>query len=266
MSLASTIHINVRQKGRFGDHYIGYIPINPGSFKIGPNQVTHWYKLGPKPGKSSSKLRGDLQVTFQFLSKWSAKAEQDDIGIPDFPKGMLKRSSSDVKIPAMKHTDSAEGLAGRQNQSKNKREILASLRRSFRKKNKSPVFQNCDDDFASFSSQSASSTPQYIRKKTSSSIVPDNASNSLSSIGYLSNGMSDSDTGNSISHSPQSTRSSKGGQRTSEGEDVPVVDKSSRSSLEPRDKEQEDSTQDGKLVSLSDGLWGRDRDNLVDLG
>lgn len=242
MSLTSVIHITVRQKGRFGDSYLGYIPINPGSFKINPNPTTHWYKLGCKPGKNSNKLRGDLQVTFQFLSKWSGQAKRGSDsksgrGHHHHHRGMLQRSSSDLKLGGggLGHAGSDEILnGGRSSQPRAKKEILASLRRSFRRKNKSPVFQNCDDDFASFSSQSASSTPQIIRKRTSSITVPDAGSNSLSSTSYLSN---DSDTGNSVSQTPPPRRSTGKGRNTSEGDDVASVEKAS--------PEQEDT----KLVS-----------------
>lgn len=127
---------------------------------------------------------------------------------------MLKRSASDLKL---RHADSAEAMVGGP---KSKREILASLRRSFRRKPKASIFQSCNDDFASFSSHSASSTPQNIRKRTNTYAMPDNTSNSVSSTGYLSN-MSDSDTGNSTSHSPVARRS----HRTSECEDVTVAEK-----------------------------------------
>lgn len=235
MSLANTIHITVRQKGRFGDSYLGYIPLNPGSFKIAPNQVTHWYKLGAKPGKSSTKLRGDLQVTFQFLSKWASRADTEGT----FEHGgMLRRSSSDLRLHSKRHADLNEGMVGRSNQLK-KRELLSSLRRSFRRKPKSPAFQNCEDEFASFSSQSTSSTPQNIRRKTNSYVSPDNISN-MSSTGQLSNGMSDSDTGNSTSHSPPSLRAGKESS-ASECGDTPV------GSLDS--KEVEDIVPDGKMVS-----------------
>lgn len=240
MSLASVIHITVRQKGRFGDSYLGYVPINPGSYKINPSPSTHWHKLSCKPGKTSSKLRGDLQVTFQFQSKWSGQAKRGDAKSGRDHHllrraSMLQRSSSDVKLGGvMGRAGSDEILIGRPNQPRAK-EILASLRRSFRRKNKSPVFQNCDDDFASFLSQSASSTPQIVRKRTSSITVPDTGSNSLSSTSYLSIGMSDSDTGNS--QTPPLGSAAKG-QGISEGEAPIVGDMAS--------PEQED----GKMVSI----------------
>ncbi len=243
MSLASVVHITVRQKGRFGDSYLGYVAIDPGCFKIDPSPSTHWYKLGCKPGKTGTKLRGDLQVTFQFLSKWLDKSKRGNanIGIPALGAGgMLQRSSSDAKLGPMGRAGSEEIIVGggRLNQSKSKKEILASLRRSFRRKNKSPVFQNCDEDFASFSSHSASSTPQIIRKSTNSAVVPDTGSNSVSSTSYLSNGMSDSD---SVSHSPPPHKAGKVLQQTSEGEEAPALDKSSP---EQKDMEEE------KMVSM----------------
>ncbi len=239
MSLASTVHVTVRQKGRFGDSYIGYIPVNPGSFKIDPVQVTHWHKLGPKPGKPSTKLRGDLQITFRFLSKWSG----ENVGFPGHT-GMIKHSSSDMKISTttMRHTNSDEALSsGRQKMKRG--EILSSLRRSFRRKSKpSASHTSCMDDFAAFSSHSASSTPQNPRKKTSSSYVPDNASNSLSSTSVLSNGQSDSD---SVSHSPPPISR---GLRTSESEDgsIPAADREKEVVVEGGNAV---SAQDGKMVS-----------------
>lgn len=253
MSLAITFHVTVRQKGRFGDSYIGYIPINPGSFKIDPGQVTHWYKLGPKPGKPSTKLRGDLQVTFQFLSKWSgggAVAAAEDLSAIPGHVGMIKHSSSDMRISAtMRHTNSDEALSsGRGGVAvKNKREILSSLRRSFRRKTKTPAMQASTDDFVTFSSHSASSTPQNARKRNSSSMVGDNASNSLSSTSYLSNGQSDSDTGNSIiSQSPPPVSK---GLRTSESED---------GLLTAADREKESTTETGTAVSAQDGKLVRE--------
>ena len=244
MSLVTTIHITVRQKGRFGDNYLGYLPINPGNFKICPVQVTHWYKLGSKPGKSSTKLRGDIQVSFQFLSDWSGVTKQvcNNVGIQG---GMLKRSTSDVKIPTIQDKDSV----GKPNSysSKNKKEVFASLRRrSFRRK-KSPAVQNCDNDFASFSSHSATSTPQNVRRMNS--YMADTGSNSVSSI---SNGLSDSDTDSSVPQLPLLTKQGKGLMVSTDDikDGIPLADKSSQEK-----KELEDATNftpEGKMVSSHD--------------
>lgn len=272
MSLVTTIHITVRQKGRFGDSYLGYFTINPGNFKISPNQVTHWYKLGPKPGKSSTKLRGDLQVSLKFLSEWSGQVKQSrGVGSAELVrahKGMLKRSSSDLKIRSMRDIEVAEGLLGRPNQSKSKKEILSSLRRSFRRKNKTQAFERCEDEFTSFTSHSATSTPQNIRKRTNS-CIPDNGSNSFSSIGHLSNlsnGFSDSD--NSVSPSPLPVRTSneplvvgdsEGGIPNEGGEGASSANDNSLRT--EKEKEREDASnggvQDGKIVSIrAPHIWG----------
>lgn len=242
MSLVTTIHITVRQKGRFGDQYIGYIPINPGNFKISPTQITHWYKLGPKPGKISSKIRGDLKVTFQFLSEWSGKNSKHivpQLASVQRGSGMLKRTSSDQKI--MRESGSAENLIGKSTPPKNKK--FASLRRSFRRK-KSPILSNCEDDFASFSSHSASPSPQTIRK----GCIPDSGSNSLTSTSHY---QSDSDTGISMPQSPVPLQIKVTlGAGDSDGEGSAVV--ADKMTLDLKDKDQEDAsnfTVEGKVVS-----------------
>ena len=123
---------------------------------------------------------------------------------------MLKHSSSDLKISTtMRHTNSDETLSsGRQ-----KTKLLSSNRRSFRRKTKPAVIVQTDD-FGAFTSNSASSTPQNVRKKT----MPDNTSNSLSSTSVLSNGQSDSD---SVSQSPPPASRVH---RTSESEEGSAAD------------------------------------------
>lgn len=186
--------------------------MSPNSFKLGPDTVTHWYKLGPKPGKLSSKLRGDLQVTFQFLSKWSGQEgggggeSSTDIGSLHKHRGMLRRSLSDLE---MTRDSSVESL-NKSKQPKTKRELLGSIRRSFRRK-KAPAFKACDEDFGSFSSHSAASTPLNTRtfSSHSASSTPLNTrkrtNSSFSSVtgSQVSGNMSDSDTGaSSVSQSP----------------------------------------------------------------
>ena len=204
-------------------------------------------------------------MTLQFLSKWSKKGTGVNKGSGS--SGMLKRSSSsDLRIQSIRHSDldeegvsgmvlgssGAGGKTGGQQQGqqqlihKNKREVLASLRRSFRRKTRSPALQNCEDEFASFTSHSASSTPQNIRRRrvdSSSYTVPDNTSNSYSSTGYASNGMSDSDTGNSgsaASHSPPSVRSGKGLQVSDSGDKERLIEQDGS----------KDTEEDGNVVSV----------------
>jgi hypothetical protein len=141
---------------------------------------------------------------------------------------MLQRSLSDLRLgdKAMGFTGSEDILTPGKKHQKPKKEILASLRRSFRKKNRSPVLKNCDDDFTSFSSHSTVSTPQIARvhKTPSSHSMPTdtNGSNSLSSTSAMSNGMSDSD---SVSQTPPPMR--RNGNRVcknSDGEDAAIMD------------------------------------------
>ena len=199
MSLDTTLQITVRQKGRISEDFIGYIAIPLRNFNINSKKITHWYKLGSRPGKVKHKLRGDLLVSIQFLSKWTLLSEQEPVvsNSPVVSNGtrtrrMLRRSKSDVKLKSKDMSGSASLIDRPQNQSKVKGR-LAVFRRSFRKKNRSPVFQNCEDEFETFS-QSASSTPN-LRQRT-------HTFDSSSSLGGK-NGPSDSDTGNSdLSQSP----------------------------------------------------------------
>ena len=68
MSLDTTIHLTVKQKGRLGEQFIGHIPIPLRNFSITAKQITHWYKLGSRPGKIKNKLRGDLQVSIRLAT------------------------------------------------------------------------------------------------------------------------------------------------------------------------------------------------------
>ena len=194
MSLVSTLHVQVRQKGRFGDKYLGYFPLCPGNFKVSPNSVTNWYKLGAKPGKSSSKLRGDLKLSFQFLSKWSESASRPEgsSSVSGMQHGLLlQRSSSDRKLwngnGIGPDSDSMLVDEHRQQTSKNKKEILSTLRRSFKKKNKSSGNSRSrgahkSDEFL-FSSGDVSPLPPQILSKRPSTISKTTRAGSMASSG-----------------------------------------------------------------------------------
>ena len=154
MSLDTTIHISVRQTGKFREHILGYLGIPLGIFNLSSRAVTHWYKLGARPGKVSAKLRGDLKVTIKFLSKWTT-VDAEPLVRRSNSKKMLRRSKSDQKI---KPKEVGKTPSVEKSQPKDK---LAIFRMSFKKKSKCPVFEKCEDDFAMFtSSQSPSRTPQ----------------------------------------------------------------------------------------------------------
>ena len=93
---------------------------------------------------------------------------------------MIARSKSEMRIK-VKDTMATSLVDGKPTtpQAKVKGRLATAIRRSFRKKNKAPIFQECEDDF-SFS-HSASSTP-VLRKR----------SNTLNSL--LKGAQSDSDS------------------------------------------------------------------------
>ena len=206
MSLDTTIHLTVRQKGRLGDQFIGHIPIPLRDFSITSKLITHWYKLGSRPGKIKNKLRGDLQISIRFMSKWSnslgssAQQQQGEFGSQSpslsdgfgskHPRRMLTRSKSDMrlKVRDVMATGLIDGKPAT-GQPKVKDRLTTAIRRSFRKKNKTPIFQECEDEFTF--SNSASSSP-VLRKR----------SNTLNLI--LKGAQSDSDTGtpSDMSQSP----------------------------------------------------------------
>lgn len=159
MSLDTTLHITVREhKGRLSDKFIGYIAIPLSGFKLTSKQVTHWYKLGSKPGKNTLKLRGDLQVTlqlqFKFTDLFTREPTDSKKVYPVAGKGLLKRSKSEIRVRPLERVNSLlnEGLIDNTSgqPSLNLKEKMSVFRRSFRKKNRSPVLQNCEDEFASF--------------------------------------------------------------------------------------------------------------------
>ncbi len=171
MSLDTTLHIAVRQKGRLSDEFIGYIPLPLGGFKLSSKLVTHWYKLGPRPGKQNLKLRGDLEVSVQLQFKWvqlsdtiATETTSSRKVYPIKGKSLLKRSKSDVKTQERSSSLPNEALLSEKAnaQSSKVKEKMSVFRRSFRKKNRSPVVQNCEDEFTTFSSP----TNQRVRSDT----------------------------------------------------------------------------------------------------
>ncbi len=161
MSLDTTLHIAVRQKGRLSDELIGYIAIPLSGFQLTSKLVTHWYKLGSRPGKQNLKLRGDLKVSIQLQFKWvqfsdtfTAEPTSSRKVYPVPTKAMLKRTKSDLKNQDRSSSCATEGQLSEKSNNKapKVKEKMSVFRRSFRKKNRSPVLQDCNEEFASFSS------------------------------------------------------------------------------------------------------------------
>ena len=170
MSLDTTVQLTVRQRGRVGDQFIGCLSVPLGTFAVSSKAVTHWYKLGAKPGKTNTKLRGDLLVTIKFVSKWLSSIGSGDSdvivanGESNILKSrrMLKRSKSDVKLKSNNSALESPQPSPQPSQSKIK-ERLSSFRRSFRRKNKSPILDPRKDDFDlfPFRAHSPATTPDF---------------------------------------------------------------------------------------------------------
>ena len=171
MSLDTTVQLIVRQKGRVSDNFIGCLAVPLRGFTISSKPVTHWYKLGAKPGKTNTKLRGEVLVTIKFLSKWLSSTSSGDSEVivangDVSPRSgrMLKRSKSDQKLKSS--SSLLENPQSPQLMQSKIKEKLSAFRRSFRKKNKSPVLDQCMDDFDSFCSpsQSPAMTPEFRKR------------------------------------------------------------------------------------------------------
>ena len=189
MSLDSAVDITVRQKGKFSDEFIGHITIPFTNLTISRRQRQNWHKLGPKPGKTNSKLRGDLLITTSFLAKWNNKesnfcSSPVDIEVNRREGRMLRRSKSEYK--------SSPRESPKSERSKSK----GIFTRSLRKKNPQ-VFEDCEDDFIAVSVHTPGSppTPRAEQRKrfslnlqgkqnTSSSSLENNLTDSSQSSGH----------------------------------------------------------------------------------
>ena len=189
MSLDSAVDITVRQKGKFSDEFIGHITIPFSNLTISRRQRQNWHKLGPKPGKTNSKLRGDLLITTSFLAKWNSEesnfcSSPVDIEVNRRQGIMLRRSKSEYK--------SSPRESPKSERSKPK----GIFTRSLRKKN-SQVFEDCEDDFIAVSVHTPESppTPRAEQRKqfslnlqgkqnTSSSSLDNNLTDSPQSTGH----------------------------------------------------------------------------------
>ena len=245
MSLATTIDVTVRQKGRFGDAYLGFLSIIPGNFKISSSPVTHSYKLGSKPGKKSTKLRGDLQISLQFLSKWSEHMDPS-VGagkeLVSAQAGMLKQSSSaSVKSWTENGMRTENGLGFTDPiESNGKKEIFSSLRRSFRRRNKPSVSKICDVDFTPLHSL----TPQLKRSNTLVGVTP----SSIIPTGQVTIGQfTDSDT--SVTSIPSAAMPTRGSTVASAEGTLKLV-------AEKKTEGTASSDASGKMVNIVEDLLG----------
>ena len=158
----------MRQKTSLKDKFLGLVTIPLSGFTISSKSVTHWYKLGPKPGKTSSKLRGELLLSVKFLSNWVAKepealdfvfgskdknklnkVKSTKASLAFHRKSMLKRTKSETKAEGATVASGNEGEG--EKSSKTKKEKSGLFRLSIKKKTRSPALEACDDEFTSLS-------------------------------------------------------------------------------------------------------------------
>lgn len=189
MSLDTTILCFVRQKTSLKDKFLGLVSIPLSTFTISSKPVTHWYKLGAKAGKTSSKLRGELLLSIKFLSNWVAEeretvdftfgseggeAENKKNGklkatrsvkfsLSPFGgrrKSMLKRTKSEAKPRSS--SDAGGGSTARETDGKGDKgakKEKSKFRLSIKKKPRSPVLEECSDEFMSLSLPGKTESP-----------------------------------------------------------------------------------------------------------
>ena len=185
MSLGTTLLFCVRQKTSLKDKFLGLVSIPLGTFTISSKPVTHWYKLGARAGKTSSKLRGELLLSIKFLSHWVAEETEvvdfsfgpppescetenkkkpklrgaKSVKISSSPfgirrKSMLKRTKSEAKPRSSSDAGAESTTGGREAEGKRERagkKDKSIFRLSIKKKTRSPVLEECSDEFMSLS-------------------------------------------------------------------------------------------------------------------
>ena len=162
MRLDSTLHITVRQKSKIkSDDILGYVLIPLNNLTVSTRPIKNWYKLGARPGKVSTKLRGDLLLTISFASKWNNTPDMNgEEGFESRGSRSLQRSRSEK---GRGNKDSP-----RPDKQKLKERLGGVFRRSFRRKNPQ-VFEDCNKDFTNFTVHTPDSppTPRDKRKRLS---------------------------------------------------------------------------------------------------
>ena len=182
MSLQSYLEIQVRQKSTFTDDFIGQIRLPITSLSISTSICRNWFKLAARPGKTSTKIRGDILIATCFLSNWDLRESQFsspiDSEIQSREKRMLRRTKSEYKSRAK---DSPKNDRSKQ------KSVFDRLRR-----NKSNAFEECEDfDILPVRTPQSPPTPlSSERKKMSDSLSssPTSVDGDLSSLMFPTNG------------------------------------------------------------------------------
>ena len=155
MSLQSILEVQVRQKSKFSDEYIGQILI-PVTSLVSKRLRKTWHKLVARPGKTSSKIRGDILIATCCLSKWDTKETEtdslfDNIDIQEHSGGMLRRTKSEYK---------SKSKGSPKNDKSKQKSVFDRLR-----KNKANVFEECEDFVVSVRTPNSPPTPVNCERK-----------------------------------------------------------------------------------------------------
>ena len=197
MRLDSTLRITVRQKSKIkSDDILGYVLIPLNNLTVSTRPIKNWYKLGARPSKVSTKIRGDLLLTLSFASKWNSTPEimNGEEGFETRGSRSLQRSRSEK---GHRNKDSP-----RPDKQKLKERLGGVFRRSFRRKNPQ-VFEDCNKDFTNFSVHTPDSppTPRDKRKRLSLQLPRKNGGSPT----YLSSCSNSSSTESDSPLTPQAT-------------------------------------------------------------
>ena len=157
MSLDTTVHLTVFQAGTFRESFIGYHSIFLGGFKLTNKPTSHWYKLGSRPGKPNTKLRGDILVTITFYSDWKPVIRSEGSWAESrFKRSMSLRHSRSEGLPTK--DEATNGKDGR-----GKGSLLGV---SLRRKKSSGGTEDCNE-FSSFKSTVATTTTSSTSSQAS---------------------------------------------------------------------------------------------------
>lgn len=160
MSLDSSVDITIKQKTKFAEEFIGYTRVPFNHLSISRRVRQNWHKLGPRPGKTSSKPRGDILLSLSFLYKWdSVETSPISSSFEERDRRMLRRTKSEYKSGT---GGGAGGNAKSERQIKSKGSIFGRA-----KNKKNQIFED-NDDFVALSIRSSSdppTPPQSERRK-----------------------------------------------------------------------------------------------------
>lgn len=211
MSLDSAVHITVKQKTKFSEEFIGHLTIPFSTLTISRRAKQNWYKLGPRPGKTNTKLRGDLLLATSFISKWGREessisslttSSNSPINIEARDgRRMLRRSKSEYKSSSSTASNGSL-LGGVKDSPKQDKKPKSGgiFGRSLRRKN-TQVFEDSDDFLFTYRSSGSPPTPPRTGDRKlmnySSSLTEDG---SVESSIISSSGSDIASSGNNTSH------------------------------------------------------------------